>query len=61
MIGWLLDTALYTGLLIALVLVLRRPAAKLFGAQTAYALLTDLVTIRRRASAGREAQSHRIP
>jgi bla regulator protein BlaR1 len=38
MIGWLLDTALYTGLLIALVLVLRRPAARLFGAQTAYAL-----------------------
>ena len=38
MIGWLLDTALYTGVLIAAVLVLRRPAARLFGPQLAYAL-----------------------
>lgn len=36
--GWLLDTLLYTGLLIALVLVLRRPVARYFGPQVAYAL-----------------------
>jgi len=36
--GWAVDTAIYTGLLIAAVLVLRRPAARLFGARTAYAL-----------------------
>lgn len=35
---WLIDTALYTGLLIALVLVLRRPVAKHFGSTIAYAL-----------------------
>jgi beta-lactamase regulating signal transducer with metallopeptidase domain len=38
MIGWLLDTLLYTGLLIALVLVLRRPVGKWFGPQLAYTL-----------------------
>lgn len=32
------DTLLYTGALIALVLLLRRPVARLFGAQAAYAL-----------------------
>jgi beta-lactamase regulating signal transducer with metallopeptidase domain len=35
---WLIDTALYTGLLIALVLVLRRPVARTFGPGMAYAL-----------------------
>ncbi|MCC6926925.1 M56 family metallopeptidase [Novosphingobium sp.] len=35
---WLLDTALYTGALIALVLVLRRPVARYFGPGLAYAL-----------------------
>lgn len=38
MIAWLLDTLLYTGLLIGLVLVLRRPMGKWFGPQIAYAL-----------------------
>jgi bla regulator protein BlaR1 len=38
MTGWLLDTLLYTGVLIALVLVLRRPVAQHFGPQIAYAL-----------------------
>jgi beta-lactamase regulating signal transducer with metallopeptidase domain len=38
MTQWLLDTTLYTGLLIALVLVLRRPVARAFGPQIAYAL-----------------------
>ncbi|AKH41337.1 beta-lactamase regulating signal transducer with metallopeptidase domain [Altererythrobacter atlanticus] len=38
MIVWLVDTLLYTGLLIALVLLLRRPVARYFGAQTAYML-----------------------
>lgn len=38
MIAWLLDTLLYTGALIAAVLVLRRSVARAFGAQTAYAL-----------------------
>ena len=38
MTGWLLDTLLYTGLLIALVLVLRRPVSHHFGPQIAYAL-----------------------
>ena len=38
MIDWLTDTLVYTGLLIALVLVLRRPVARHFGAQAAYAL-----------------------
>jgi bla regulator protein blaR1 len=38
MTGWLLDTVLYTGLLIALVLVLRRTVGRLFGPQLAYAL-----------------------
>jgi bla regulator protein BlaR1 len=35
---WLIDTALYTALLIALVLVLRRPVARHFGPGMAYAL-----------------------
>ena len=35
---WLTDTLIVTGLLIAAVLLLRRPVARLFGAQTAYAL-----------------------
>ena len=35
MTGWLLDTLLYTGLLIGLVLLVRRPAARLLGAQFA--------------------------
>ena len=38
MIAWLLDTLVYTGALIALVLVARRTIARLFGAGTAYAL-----------------------
>src|SRR6187551_1011457 len=38
MIAWLTDTLLYTGALIALVLVLRRPVAQHFGAQIGYAL-----------------------
>ena len=38
MIAWLTDTFIYTGLLIAVVLVLRRPVARHFGPQTAYAL-----------------------
>ncbi len=38
MTGWLLDTLLYTGLLIALVLVLRRPVSHHFGPQIAYTL-----------------------
>ena len=38
MTGWLLDTLLYTGLLIGLVLALRRPAGKWFGPQLAYTL-----------------------
>jgi len=38
MIEWLFDTTLYTGLLIALVLLLRRPVTSLFGPQIAYAL-----------------------
>lgn len=38
MTGWLLDTLLYTGVLIALVLVLRRPVSTHFGPQLAYAL-----------------------
>ncbi|HEU4649807.1 MAG TPA: M56 family metallopeptidase [Croceibacterium sp.] len=38
MTGWLLDTLLYTGVLIALVLVLRRPVSHHFGPQLAYAL-----------------------
>lgn len=36
--SWLLDTLLWTGALIALVLVLRRPVARYFGAAAAYAL-----------------------
>ncbi|MFM5893180.1 MAG: M56 family metallopeptidase, partial [Novosphingobium sp.] len=36
--SWLTDTALYTGLLIALVLVLRRPVARMFGPGLAYSL-----------------------
>jgi beta-lactamase regulating signal transducer with metallopeptidase domain len=35
---WLLDTLLYTGLLIAVVLLVRRPAARWLGPQFAYAL-----------------------
>ncbi len=35
---WLADTLIVTGLLIVAVLLLRRPVARLFGAQTAYAL-----------------------
>lgn len=38
MTGWLADTLLYTGLLIALVLLVRRPAARHFGPRLAYAL-----------------------
>ncbi|HSG33450.1 MAG TPA: M56 family metallopeptidase [Sphingomonadaceae bacterium] len=38
MIAWLTDTLIYTGLLIAAVLLLRRPVARHFGAQAAYAL-----------------------
>ena len=38
MSAWLIDTVLYTGALIALVLVLRRPVGRLFGAQLAYGL-----------------------
>jgi len=38
MTQWLLDTTLYTGLLIALVLLLRRPVARAFGPQIGYAL-----------------------
>ncbi len=36
--SWLLDTMLWTAGLIALVLLLRRPVAKMFGAKAAYAL-----------------------
>lgn len=36
--SWLLDTLVWTGALIALVLLLRRPVARIFGAQAAYAL-----------------------
>ena len=35
---WLADTLIVTGLLIFAVLVLRRPVARAFGAQAAYAL-----------------------
>ena len=38
MSAWLIDTVLYTGALIALVLVLRRPVGRFFGAQLAYGL-----------------------
>ena len=38
MIAWLTDTLIYTGITIALVLVLRRPVARHFGPQMAYAL-----------------------
>lgn len=38
MTAWLVDTLLYTGGLIALVLMIRRPVARHFGAQVAYAL-----------------------
>jgi beta-lactamase regulating signal transducer with metallopeptidase domain len=38
MTAWLTDTLIYTGVLIALVLVLRRPVARAFGPQMAYAL-----------------------
>ncbi len=38
MIGWLLDTLVWTGALIALVLLVRRPVARHFGAQATYAL-----------------------
>lgn len=38
MIQWLLDTFIYTGLLIAAVLLLRRPVSRHFGPQVAYAL-----------------------
>jgi beta-lactamase regulating signal transducer with metallopeptidase domain len=38
MSGWLIDTLIYTGLLIALVLVLRRPVGRTFGPQLAYGL-----------------------
>ncbi|MCJ2182000.1 M56 family metallopeptidase, partial [Novosphingobium sp. 1949] len=38
MIAWLIDTLVMTGLLMGLVLLVRRPAARLFGAQAAYAL-----------------------
>ncbi|MXO58673.1 hypothetical protein GRI89_03840 [Altererythrobacter salegens] len=35
---WLIDTALYTGLLIAAVMLLRRPVSRIFGPTMAYAL-----------------------
>ncbi|WP_336986302.1 M56 family metallopeptidase [Altererythrobacter aquiaggeris] len=35
---WLLDTALWTGIIIAFVLLVRRPVSHLFGASAAYAL-----------------------
>jgi len=38
MTGWLLDTLFYTGILIALVLTIRRPAARLLGPEFAYSL-----------------------
>ncbi|MEE4338513.1 M56 family metallopeptidase [Erythrobacter sp.] len=38
MSGWLIDTLIWTGVLIALVLVIRRPVAKAFGPGMAYAL-----------------------
>jgi bla regulator protein BlaR1 len=38
MSAWLIDTVLYTGLLIGLVLMLRRPVGKFFGPQLAYSL-----------------------
>ncbi len=38
MSGWLIDTFIYTGVLIGAVLVLRRPVGRLFGPQIAYAL-----------------------
>ncbi|MBO9519000.1 MAG: antirepressor regulating drug resistance protein [Porphyrobacter sp.] len=38
MSGWLIDTLIYTGLLIALVLLLRRPVGRTFGPQLAYCL-----------------------
>jgi len=38
MSAWLIDTVLYTGLLIGLVLALRRPVGRFFGPQLAYAL-----------------------
>ena len=38
--SWLFDTLIWTGLLIALVLLVRRPVAKHFGAKAAYALWT---------------------
>ncbi|MEM6266418.1 MAG: M56 family metallopeptidase, partial [Pseudomonadota bacterium] len=38
MTEWLLDTLLWTGVLIALVLLVRRPVARLLGPQSAYAL-----------------------
>ncbi len=38
MIAWLTDTLVYTGALIALALLLRRPVARHFGPQMAYAL-----------------------
>ena len=38
MTGWMLDTLVWTGALIALVLILRRPVANRFGARAAYAL-----------------------
>ena len=38
MTAWLTDTLLYTGLLIAAVLVVRRPFSRWFGPQFAYAL-----------------------
>ena len=36
MSDWLIDTLLWTGALIALVLLIRRPVAQWFGAQAAY-------------------------
>lgn len=38
LMGWVLDTFTYTGALIALVLLVRRPVARHFGPQLAYAL-----------------------
>ena len=37
--SWLLDTLVWTGVLIAAVLLIRRPVARQFGAKAAYAQL----------------------
>lgn len=40
MMDWLTDTFIWTAALIALVLLIRRPVARHFGPQAAYALRT---------------------